>query len=43
MMMVTVPISTLWRFFQRRRDERRRKRISAALAKLHKTTDHNLT
>ena len=35
-MMITVPISTLWRFFQRRRDERRRKKFRASLAKLHR-------
>ena len=32
-MMVTVPVSTIWRFFKRWRDERRRKKISAALLK----------
>lgn len=34
-MMVTIPVTTLFRFFQRRRDERRRKKFRAALAKLH--------
>jgi hypothetical protein len=32
-MMVTIPVSAIWRFFHLWRDERRRKKISAALLK----------
>ena len=38
-MMVTIPVLTIWRFFKRRRDERRRKKVSAALAKLHRDAE----
>jgi hypothetical protein len=32
-MMLTIPVSAIWRFFHLWRDERRRKKISAALLK----------
>jgi len=34
-MKLTIPVSAIWRFFHLWRDERRRKKISAALVKLH--------
>ena len=42
-MMVTVPVSAIWRFFHLWRDERRRKKISEALVKLHRQSKRNST
>jgi len=35
-MKLTIPVSAIWRFFKLWRDERRRKKVSAGLARLQR-------
>ena len=40
-MKLTVPVSAIWRFFKLWRDERRRKKVSAALLKRRRDMKHD--